>query len=89
MIVDLSYSHPRPRWEINLCLSKRAPRAEVHCMGNQPVQLQELPQAEVPPGWEISQSLKELHWLETHGCWLGNHPASLQRGPQAEVPHIG
>ena len=37
MILGLSYNHPRPRWEFDLCLSKRAPPAEVPCMGNQPV----------------------------------------------------
>ena len=36
-ILGLSYNHPRLRWELNPCLSKRAPQAEVLCMGNQPV----------------------------------------------------
>ena len=49
MVIGLSYNHPRPRWEINPCLSKRAPRAEVRCMGNQPLQLQELGASCVPP----------------------------------------
>ena len=71
MILGLSYNHPRPRWELNQCLSKRDPRAEVPCMGNH-------------PGLENSQSPKELHWLKTPGCWLGNQPASLKESMQAE-----
>ena len=53
-------------------LSKRAPRAEVPCMGNQPEK-----------SWS---RLKELRWLKTPGCWLGNHPASPEGFARLKTP---